>query len=267
MTLDSPATIETETASAGSVQRLVSRLVVAFGGGVNSTAMLVEMKKRAIIPDLILFADTGGERPDTYRTVWLVSEWCKLNGLPPILTVRNPGPTLEEDCLTRKALPSIAYGFKSCSDRWKQRPQNHYIKRIWPHGLKPYTKAIGFDAGEWVRMRDADDPNCTNWYPLVDWKLHREECEAICVQAGLPVAKSSCFFCPSMRKPEVLALAKQNPELLARAVAMEENAELTTVKGLGRHWSWKNLVKSDADQMRLFSDAGTPEIACGCYDG
>lgn len=40
-----------------------------------------------------------------------------------------------------------------------------------------------------------------------------------------------------------------------------------TVKGLGRHWSWEFLVKADADQMRLFSDAETPEIACGCYDG
>ena len=70
-----------------------------------------------------------------------------------------------------------------------------------------------------------------------------------------------------MRKPEVLTLAAKHPELLARAVAMEQNADLTTVKGLGRHWSWEFLVKADADQMRLFSDAGTPEIACGCYDG
>ena len=53
--------------------------------------MLVEMHKRSIIPDLILFADTGGERHETYRTVWLVSEWCKLKGLPQIVTVSNQG--------------------------------------------------------------------------------------------------------------------------------------------------------------------------------
>jgi hypothetical protein len=41
-------------------------LVVAYGLGVNSTAMLVEFARRSITPDLILFADTGGEKPETY---------------------------------------------------------------------------------------------------------------------------------------------------------------------------------------------------------
>jgi len=35
-------------------------LIVAYGAGTNSTAMLIEMQKRNVIPDLILFADTGG---------------------------------------------------------------------------------------------------------------------------------------------------------------------------------------------------------------
>jgi predicted DNA-binding WGR domain protein len=42
-------------------------LVVAYGLGVNSTAMLVEFARRGIRPDLILFADTGGEKPETYQ--------------------------------------------------------------------------------------------------------------------------------------------------------------------------------------------------------
>jgi hypothetical protein len=36
-------------------------LVVAYGLGVDSTAMLVEFVHRGIRPDRILFADTGGE--------------------------------------------------------------------------------------------------------------------------------------------------------------------------------------------------------------
>lgn len=84
---------EAKSAAPVGLHAVVSRLVVAYGGGVNSTAMLVEMHRRGIRTDLILFADTGGERPETYRTVWLVSEWCKLHGMPQIITVRNPGPT------------------------------------------------------------------------------------------------------------------------------------------------------------------------------
>jgi hypothetical protein len=38
--------------------------VVSYGGGVNSKAMCVEWLARGNAPpDLILFADTGGERP------------------------------------------------------------------------------------------------------------------------------------------------------------------------------------------------------------
>lgn len=248
------------------LQRFVSRLVVAYGGGVNSTAMLVEMHRRGIKPDLILFADTGGERPETYAAVKAVSAWCVAHGMPEIVTVKSSGKTLEQDCLDRSALPSIAYGFKTCSQRWKLQPQTKYLN-AWKRKGEKYTKAVGFDAGEERRVRESTDMNCTNWYPLIEWNLWREHCEAICVQEGLPSAKSSCFYCPSMRKHEVLTLAKEHPDLLARAIAMEENAELKTVQGLGRHWSWKNLVNNDAAQCRLFSDAGTPEIACGCYDG
>jgi hypothetical protein len=38
-------------------------LVVAYGLGVDSTALLVEFARRGLRPDLVLFADTGGEKP------------------------------------------------------------------------------------------------------------------------------------------------------------------------------------------------------------
>ena len=39
--------------------------VLADGGGVNSSALLVGLHQRGIPVDLILFADTGGELPST----------------------------------------------------------------------------------------------------------------------------------------------------------------------------------------------------------
>ena len=241
-------------------------LVVAYGGGVNSTAMLVEFHRRGIKPDLILFADTGGERPETYETVRKVSQWCVDGGFDPIVTVTNTGASLEQDCLTRKALPSIAYGFKTCSDRWKHRPQQKYLNK-WLAGREQFTKALGFDAGESRRAKVSPDEGCTNWFPLIEWNLHRDDCEAICKSEGLPTAKSSCFFCPSMKKWEIIELAKMHPDLAARAVAMERNAELTTVKGLGRNFAWEDIIRMDKEQLDLFCDIGTPEEPCGCYDG
>jgi len=40
-------------------------LIAAYGGGVNSTAMLIGFVERNIKPDHIIFSDTGGERPET----------------------------------------------------------------------------------------------------------------------------------------------------------------------------------------------------------
>lgn len=41
-------------------------IVVNFGGGTNSTALLVGMHERGIRPDVIVFSDTGSEVPHTY---------------------------------------------------------------------------------------------------------------------------------------------------------------------------------------------------------
>ena len=44
-----------------------SPLVVSYGAGVDSTAMLVGLRRLGVVPDAVLFADTGGEKPATYR--------------------------------------------------------------------------------------------------------------------------------------------------------------------------------------------------------
>jgi hypothetical protein len=69
-----------------------------------------------------------------------------------------------------------------------------------------------------------------------------------------------------MRKAEVLRLAKEHPELLDRAVEMERNAapNMSTVKGLGRRWSWERLAKADQSQLKLFKD-DQAEICTACF--
>ena len=45
---------------------MIGPLVVAYGLGVDSTAMLVGYHQRGIRPDLIIFSDVGAEREATY---------------------------------------------------------------------------------------------------------------------------------------------------------------------------------------------------------
>ena len=56
--------------------------IVSFGGGTNSTAMIIGMYQHKIPIDLILFADTGGEQPHTYAFIETFNRWLVERGLP-----------------------------------------------------------------------------------------------------------------------------------------------------------------------------------------
>jgi hypothetical protein len=247
-------------------------LVVSFGGGTNSAAMLIEMARREVRPDLIMFADTGGELPETIQFVADFSQWLVAHGMPPVVTVSDGRRTLESEVREAGTLPSLVFGFRSCSDKYKVRPQERYLKQwqpaldAWARGGK-VVKLIGYDAGEAHRVKDYDDKRYLVSYPLVEWGWRRRECVAVVEAEGFRPAKSACFFCPAARRGEVLRLAKTHPHLFARAVAMERGATAaTTVKGLGRNWRWEDLVKADEQQMKMFDEL--PDmIPCGCYDG
>ena len=251
-------------------------IAVSSGMGTNSTAMLVGMYERGIRPDLIIFADTGGEMPHTYRHISAVSKWLSEVGFPELTTVKKVDSkgdvlTLEDDCLRKKMLPSIAYGFKSCSQKYKIQPQDKFMnnleaaRRLWKSGGK-ITKVIGFDAGE--SRRAEKDYSCNKynyWYPLIEWGWGREECVDAIKRAGLPQpGKSSCFFCPNSRKSEILEMAEKYPDLIERALLMEKNAELTHIAGLGRRYSWKELIATSND---MFGYDYNEDMPCGCYDG
>lgn len=252
--------------------------VVSFGGGVNSTAMLIGMLERGDKPDAILFADTGGEKPATYEHVEVMKRWCVDNGFPEMTRVSystSRHGTLENECLNNGTLPSKAFGFGGCSQKWKRYPMDRWIDRWepanerWERGEK-VARLIGIHAGETRRGKIPDDNKFTYRFPLREWGWGQAECEASIVRHGMSIpVKSACFFCPAMRKAEVIALAKEHPDLFERAVELERNAKecggLEVVKGLGRHWTWEDLVNSDKQQMRMFGDDQAP-LCDTCVD-
>jgi len=228
--------------------------------------------------DLIMFADTGGERPNTYQHIKIFNEWLVAKGYAEIVVVekvRRDGSreTLEQECHRRHNLPSIAYGFKSCSQKHKIAPQDKYLnhwkpaKDCWKAGNKA-IKYIGYDAGESRRADNAakrDDPKYDYRYPLIDWGWEREDCLEAIKNAGLPnPGKSACFFCPSSKKHEIIDLYNTYPDLMKRAIAIEEQAELTSIKGLGRNYAWKTIIElHEAQQPLPFTGF---ELPCDCTE-
>ena len=231
--------------------------IVAFGGGVDSTAMVLGLIENKRPIDLIMFADTGAERPETYAHINNFSAWLVSKGYPEITIVkhvRRDGSleSLEEELNRRKTLPSIAYGFKSCSQKHKIAPQDKFLnnwapaKEVWKAGEK-CVKYIGYDANESHRAANVakiNNPKYTFQYPLIEWDWDREECLAVIDRAGFKnVGKSACFFCPSSKKIEVIELYNKHRNLFDRAITIEGQAELTSIKGLGRRFAWKTLIE------------------------
>ena len=128
---------------------------------------------------------------------------------------------------------------------------------------------IGYDATEERRAKEYESKKYLNRYPLIEWGWDRGKCVDVIKKAGIPLpGKSACFFCPSSKAQEVKQLAKEYPELAQRAIAMESNAKLTKIKGLGRDYSWTDLLAFDKAQTELFDENfSTAEVPCGCYDG
>src|SRR5690349_11364520 len=64
---------------------------VCWGAGWDSSAMLIEMERRGERPDLITFADTGGEKPGTYAFIPTFTEWLLDHDFPaPVVCEYTP---------------------------------------------------------------------------------------------------------------------------------------------------------------------------------
>ncbi len=252
-------------------------LILCYGGGVDSTGLLIKLHRENIRPDVITFADVGAEKPETYETVRLMNDWCLSVGFPAITICRlntkdsTPYDTIEGNQTANATLPSIAFGKKGCSVKWKAVPQDYYItgckgpvNGCEPHplwlvcqdkGIKA-VKMIGFDSGpaDIRRTNRTEDENFKYEYPLQQIGWTREDCIQAIIEEGLPVPiKSACFFCPASQKWELWWLAGKHPDLLERALELEHKAML------GKHsrWgsdectygkAWEEFVSKPADQ-------------------
>jgi hypothetical protein len=236
--------------------------VVSFGGGVNSTAMIIGMVDRKMQIDVVIFADTGGEKPETYAWVEKFFTWLREKKIR--CEIVREKITLEQDILIRKTLPPVVFGFKSCSEHFKRRPLMRWLKENY--GEEDITQYIGFDLLEARRIRTNQNTRILNKYPLIEWGWDRDRCKIVIQNAEFCLPpKSSCFFCPNMKKYEILALSA---ELRGRVRKIEANARrVMEMKGLGRNFSWTDLFEADAAQMELMQDESWHQSPCECVDG
>lgn len=250
-------------------------LALCFGAGVDSTAMMVALHAASLRPEIVTIGDTGGEKPESWAHVERMQRVLVRWGWPPIVICKNQTRAstgysdLEGNCLANETLPSLAFGMKSCSLKWKTAAQDNYIKGVsrGPNARAAHPawtrtqvsgerilKLIGYDNGRADRRRAAavwsTDPHFDYAYPLqlIGWT--RADCvDAIARTLGpeLVPIKSACFFCPASKEWELWWLAATHPDLFERALVLERRA-LT-----GRHSrfdsvqfgaTWEELVRN-----------------------
>ena len=218
--------------------------ILSLGAGVDSTALLVLRSQGKVDFDVAVFADTGGENPETYLYIEeVIKPFCEKQHIPFAIT-RREGKTLYDDCFDRKIIPTRM--FRSCTDKFKKRALRKFVLQNFPN--RDVTFLIGIDAGETKRAKD----DCGGFaYPLIELGLDREGCKQVIREAGLPVpVKSGCYFCPFSPTKALLNLLKEHPELYKKAEALEKNGQRYPEMILS-NVSLERLRKSKEDQRSM----------------
>jgi hypothetical protein len=211
---------------------------VSYGGGVQSTSLLVLAAEGKIDFPLFLFANVGDDSEDP-----LTLEYVRNVAMP---YAADHGIELHElqrhrkdgsvetlwGRLTREGSRSLpipvrmangAPGTRSCTADFKIRVLSRWLRLHGATKDDPATVAVGISVDEMERASNRRlERNEVVVYPLLELGLRRSDCMRVIQVAGLPVPpKSSCFFCPLHHVQVFRDMRRERPELFGRAVQLE----------------------------------------------
>ncbi len=242
-----------------------ARYVLSYGGGVNTVALMILLVRENLPLDEVVFADTGGEVPETYGYLKISRTYLAKHNIPfkTVATRKRGTLDLYASSWSRRVIPSALW-------RWSTRdfkviPIHRYYRSLSTH-INQYM-GIAYDEAE--RMKDSRVPFVTNLYPLVDRRITRSDCMTIIEAAGLPMpVKSGCFFCPFNSLDRWRWLHAEHPDLFLRAVELEENSKHFPDQRLTDQ-VFRNRENVTLRELGVRFDSGTPvvvsqpEIPCG----
>lgn len=277
--------------------------IFSFGGGVQSHAVLVLQAQGKLIKpyDFFVFANVGAdsENPATLAYIEKYTKpFCKKHGIKLIEVQKTTYGKLETLVeyiyrtersipIPARMLPDGAPGNRNCTSDFKITVVDKWIRDAgYTHGVV----GLGISTDESHRMRSErwHDRHSGKkhgfWkrreHVLIDMGINRAECKRIIASAGLPVPpKSSCYFCPFMKKNEWIELKRSTVtvqfngsklRVFDAAVQVEKqiNAKRKSLKRdrVYLHSSCTPLENAAGDQMLLpFMHQFGEMEACGGY--
>lgn len=196
--------------------------ILNLGGGIQSSVVALMAEKGLFPhkPDIAIHSDTQSDPPHVLRMV----KWLAANTSYPIKIVtagsvikdlalgRNSDGTGTKGIQTppvfvRKPDGSKGMTFRQCTNEYKIKPINKEIRKqlgLIKHQRWPTEPTVrqwyGISYDEIQRMRDPERPAIINYYPLVETRMTRTDCQQWW-QANAPaeapqLGRSACICCP-----------------------------------------------------------------------
>lgn len=214
---------------------------ISYGGGVQSTALLVLAAQRRIDFRVFLFANVGDDSEDPATLDYIArhaAPYAAAHGidLHELRRVRRD-KTVETlyGRLTREGSRSLpipvrmsngAPGTRGCTADFKIKVIGRWLKAHGASAAAPAVVGIGISLDEIERVNNRRAmPYEVPTYPLLDLDppLRRIDCQRIITAAGLPVPpKSACWFCPMHRPSTWAEMRRDRPALFDRSCALED---------------------------------------------
>lgn len=192
--------------------------ILSFGAGLQTTALAILLSEKKLEVDAVVFADTGCEKPETYRYMNDYTKPLLSAANIPFYEVRTTIPSekgnLYDFLWSTKDLPSVRY--RECTKHFKIGPIH---KLVGKHCIQ----LIGFALDESFRAERARDKEHRR-FPLIELGMRSTDCRKVISDYGWPIPlKSSCYICVFQTYVEWNWLKSNHPDLFERALALEEN--------------------------------------------
>lgn len=190
--------------------------ILSFGGGLQTTALAIMVAEGKLDIDMAVFADTGGEKPETY---WYMENYTQplfesIGTLFSIVKTDKEDKTLYDYCWRIRDIPS-PIGQRWCTDKYKVR----VIHKLYGNE-KQVNYVIGFSSDEINRV---DKSKGNRVYPLIDLGMTANDCRYYIQSNGYPLPlKSSCYFCPFQHPVEWNWLKNNHIDLFEKALELEK---------------------------------------------
>ena len=215
--------------------------VISYGGGVQSTALIVLAAQGIIEADAAVMSNVGddSELPQTMEYVRnIIQPWAAEQGFPVHVVdpIRHGQKTtlyqeITKEGSNRTLIP--VFGEKgnplgrACTADFKVRVINRWLRENGASKKNKATVLLGISTDEIERAgRGKEETVSIREYPLLLLGHDRTACSQIIRDAGLPVPpKSSCFFCPFHSETTWRELRRDQPDLFEKAQQLEDHLQ------------------------------------------